>query len=235
MKGIYLLADYPERETFLTCVKIVKECGFDFIEVGFPYSDPVADGETIRVAMGEVLKKGFSVKEFVKNGFPLVESEAFSMKIYIMTYSNVLYKLGVEVFNSFEMLSGLIIADLPNKMHPFFKEKGLKKPLIPFVTPESGEKHLSYLANCKSGFVYFIGVKGITGTKAEYSSSYLKFHVEKIKKFSALPVVVGFGIRDKKTATVALQSADGYVVGTEAVKRQKHPEELRKFLLSLPK
>lgn len=234
MKGIYLLADYPERETFLNCVQVVKECGFDFIEVGIPYSDPVADGEIIRVAMEDVLKKGFSVKEFLKNGFPLVESKAVFTKIYIMTYANVLYKLGVEVFNSLEKLQGLIIADLPNKMHSFFKERGLNKPLIPFVTPESGDRHLSYLSNCKRGFVYFIGVRGITGTKVEYSSSYLTRHIEKIKAFSSLPVVVGFGIRNRNTATVTLQSGGGYVVGTEAVKRQSDPEKLKDFLLSLP-
>ena len=234
MRGIYLLADYPDRERFLQCVKAVKEAGLDFIEIGLPFSDPVADGEVIRVAMEETLKKGFSVKDFFQNAYSSVVENALPLKIYVMTYSNVLFKLGVGKFNSLDEINGLIIADLPNKMHYFFEKRGLEVPLIPFVTPESTEEHIELLSQSKGDFVYFIGVRGITGTKVEYSPSYLENYAGKIKKVCSKPVVVGFGIRDGKTALTALNSAGGYVIGTEAVKRQKKPEELRKFLFSLP-
>jgi len=234
MRGIYLLADYPDRERFLECVNAVKEAGLDFLEIGLPFSDPVADGEVIRLAMEEVLEKGFSLEDFFQNGYHSVVENAMPLKLYIMTYSNVLFKLGVEKFNSLEQTNGLIIADLPNKMHDFFYNRGLKKPLVPFITPESKENHIKFLSQSKGDFVYFVGVRGITGTKVEYSSSYLKKYADKIKNACSLPVVVGFGIRDGKTASVALQSAGGYVIGTEAVKRQGNPKELKNFLFSLP-
>ncbi len=234
MRGIFLLADYPDRQTFLCCVEIVKKAGFDFIEIGLPYSDPVADGEVIRLAMSEVLKDGFSIYDFLNNCFELTAGKASPMRVYIMTYSNVLFKIGVENFNHLSGLNGLIIADLPNRMHSFFYRAGLKIPVIPFVTPESKEKHIGILLESRGDFVYFVGIRGVTGSSVDYSFSFLNSFSERIKRVCSRPVVVGFGIRDAKTALIALESAGGYVVGTEAVKRQKDPVELKKFLLSLP-
>ncbi len=221
MKGIFLVANYPNEEQFLKAVNTVVNNGFDFLEIGIPFSEPVADGEVIASAYHSVLKSGVKVEGIFKTVETVIANYQNKIDIYIMTYSNIIFDYGVENFsNKFkDKLKGLIIADCPCRMHLFFYEKGLKIPIIPFITPESREEDFNFLKNKTFPFVYCIGIRGITGAKMSADSS-LKNLINKAKTYTDKPVVLGFGIKSKNDTKFALSIADGFVIGTAVVKKQ---------------
>jgi len=237
MKGIYITAHFPNKKIFENCVDSIVEKKFDFIEIGVPFSEPVADGPVISNAYSKVLNTHAKIEEI----FQSVEEISFKyskrIKIFIMTYSNIIFDYGVERFSKkFEnKLKGLIIADCPNKMQTFFYKSGLSIPIIPFVTPESREEDLKLLANSKADFVYCIGIRGITGAEMGKEHNALKNLIAKVKKYTEKPVVLGFGIKTKKDTELALLIADGFVIGTAAVKNQISISKFINFLESVVK
>lgn len=232
MKGIYILGNYPNRETFVECFNSIIDAGYEFVEVGVPFSEPVADGPVIASAVQEVIEQGGKSKDILRE---LKSLELKNAKLYIMTYSNIIYNYGLKSFSDDfkEILSGIIVADVPNKLHSYFYDKGFEIPLIPFVTPESREEDIRKVADMKGDFIYFIGLRGTTGGSVDLASSEISERISQIKKITDKTIVMGFGIKDKTDADKALNVADGFVVGTAAVKLQKNPTEYTAFVKSL--
>jgi len=227
MKGAYILADYPDRDLFIREFEYLCRSKVDFIEIGLPFNDPVADGPIIAKASNEVAERGYDIDDIVD-----VIKLNNSKKIYIMTYANIIYNYGFERFSKrFEsILDGVIVADLPNIGHEFFIKNGFSLPLIPFATPESREKDLKKLNDFNGDFVYFIGIRGITGGEVDFKSENIKMKYSEIKSFTDKKVIIGFGVKSVDDVSTILSYADGFVIGTEIVKRQDDFDEFKRYV-----
>ena len=232
MKGIYIVGGYPDREGFKKSFIAVAESGYDFIEVGLPFNDPVADGPVIAGAINDALISGVKIHSLIEDIIGFKETK---IKKYIMTYSNIVYSYGIEKFSGKlkGVIDGLIIADLPNRMSPLFYRMGLRIPLIPFATLETRRSDLDLVIKSEGDFIYLVGVRGTTGSSADLGSRELLEKIEMIRSMTKKKIVIGFGIKTRNDAVKALKTGDGFVVGTESVKRQGDPAEFKKYIRSL--
>lgn len=232
MNGIYLMGNYPDEKTFLTCCDIVYDCGYDFIEVGIPFNDPVADGPVIASAAHQVLENGQNTQLILES----IGKMAQSKTKYIMTYSNIVFSHGIERFyqQTSKVVDGYILADLPNRMkNKLFEASEMKNRIIPFATLETRDEDIEHINNSHADFVYFIGVRGITGAQSNPFKDEVEEKVKQLKASLDIPVVIGFGIKSMEDVNAALELGDGYIIGTEVVKRQHNPNELKAYLESL--
>lgn len=213
--GIYLLANYPSKELFLDAVQVCQELAVDFLEVGFAFSDPVADGDLLERASFEVLQKD-SIADFFESLH--AARRLFTGNIYIMTYSNLVYRAGVARFAAKAgVIDGLILADLPLREMGRFEQglKGTGVNLIRFLTPESRDEDIASALKDAGGFIYFISKRGTTGGG---------FHLDAetrrklaLVRGKGVDVYIGFGIQDKHDVAAAYEAADGAIIGTKAV------------------
>jgi tryptophan synthase alpha chain len=213
--GIYLLANYPSRETFIEAIEICNEHNVDFLEIGFPFSDPIADGDMLEKACYETLQK-YDFNDTIDN-FREAQN-IFKGKIYIMTYTNIIYSMGIVNFaERVGKITGIILADLPlREIGPF--EKGFKKHkinVIRFLTPESRNEDINRAVKSARDFIYFVSKRGTTGGAFALDEETR----EKIRrvKASGKEVFVGFGIKDRNDVKLACEVADGAIIGTKAV------------------
>lgn len=227
-RGIYLVGGYPDRETFRRSFRAVAEAGFEFIEVGIPYNDPLADGPVISEAALSVLSAGISVEDIMAD---VQELSGTIPETYVMTYTNIIDSYGVKKFSDdfASTLSGAIIADLPNRMREPFVASGFMVPVVPFATLETRLEDLELVISAAAPFIYYVALRGITGSKTDFNNPELRKGVEDVRSRSKSPVVLGFGIKTPEDAASALSFADGFVIGTEAVARQKDPEILGRY------
>lgn len=232
MNGIYLTGGYPDRSGFIDCCKMVASSGFDFIEVGIPFNDPIADGPVIAGAIHESIAGG-ATPGTVMDDIALITG--LKLKKFVMTYANVIYSYGIKNFSArmAPLLDGVIIPDLPNRMTGLFYDGGFNIPIVPFATLESREPDIDRMNASPSEIIYFIGVRGITGAQSDFSAPELIDKIGMIRKRTGKKLIIGFGIKTGADAQQARAIGDGYVVGTEAVRRQKDPAALKKYLNSL--
>ncbi len=216
MKGLYLVFGYPDVEAFDRAVALAEGSGFDFLEVGVPFSEPVADGPYLSAASKRAIERGVTLE----NALEWIASYKGGLKIYVMTYANILLARGLERVSR-EMrdagVRGVIVADLPNREQWFFRERGFELPIIPFATPESRRQDIEMIADLDADFVYFVSVRGTTGSGFRLEREV----VEKIgflREICKKPVVLGFGISEPEHVRAALKVADGFVIGTRAVR-----------------
>jgi tryptophan synthase alpha chain len=227
MKGIYIVGGYPNLNDFEEILKIADNSDIDFIEIGIPFNDPVADGPVIASAIQKVVDNKTSLNDLIK-----IIKKYRNKTLLAMTYANIIYDYGYQKFsNDFEeIFDGLIIPDIPNKYHEKIQKEGLKIPLVPFVTPETRESDLEKLSSVKSPFIYYVGVRGVTGGKANYDLEQMNENIQNIKKHTNKPVIIGFGIKTKEDTEKVMTVADGFVVGTEIVKLQDNSLKFKDLL-----
>lgn len=230
--GIYLLANYPSREAFIEAVKICDKHNVDFLEIGFPFSDPIADGDTLEKACYETLQK-YNFNDTV-DSFKEVQS-IFEGKIYIMTYTNIIYSMGIDNFTErVGKISGIILADLPlREIGPF--EKGFRKhgiKVIRFLTPESRDDDIRRAVKSAKDFIYFVSKRGTTGGAFELDEE-TREKIGRVKA-SGKEVFVGFGIKDRQDVELACEVADGAIIGTKAVMElEAGIDQFRRYIAEL--
>lgn len=223
----FLMSGYPNNETFLDLLKICSDVGVDFIEIGMPFSDPSADGPIIKQAGTLALEKKITVKKTMEM---LKEFRQYDNKTPLvwMGYFNSIYRYGIEDFIKDLKdigVDGLLVSDLPPE------EVGrLKNPadayqidLIQLVTPVTPKDRIPLVLDNADGFIYFVSIAGITGTK-EAEEENIKKHVEYLQSQTNLPVVVGFGINNPEKARKINSFADGAIVGSALI------NEISKFV-----
>ena len=210
----------PDYETSLAIVKALPKAGADLIELGMPFTDPMADGPAIQAAGVRALKGGQRliktltlVREFRKgdNTTPIV----------LMGYYNPIYIYGVDKFIADAKeagVDGLIVVDLPPEEDEELCLPTLKAGLnfIRLATPTTDEKRLPVVLNNTSGFVYYVSITGITGSTAP-DAKRVAAAVNRIKRHTKLPVAVGFGVKTVEQARAIAGGADGVVVGSALV------------------
>jgi len=216
----FLMAGDPDPETSLAIIKALPTAGADIIEVGVPFTDPMADGPSIQAAGLRALKAGMTLKKTLAIVRAFREGDN-ATPLVLMGYYNPIYIYGVDRFLSDAMsagVDGLIIVDLPPEEDAELCEPALRAGLnfIRLATPTTDDKRLPAVLANTSGFVYYVSITGITGAAAVNSST-VGEAVARIKRHTTLPVCVGFGIKTPEAAQAVAGRADGAVVGTALV------------------
>lgn len=218
----YVMAGDPDPVTAQAIVDSLPSAGADIIELGMPFSDPMADGPAIQAAGLRALKAGMTLKGTLETARRFRESDS-TTPIIVMGYYNPIYIYGVDAFVQDALASGvdgLIIVDLPPEMDSELCLPALDAGLafIRLATPTTDERRLPTVLRNTAGFVYYVSMTGITGgTIASYDR--VGEAVAQIKRHTALPVVVGFGVKTPDDAAAIAKGADGVVVGTALVNR----------------
>ena len=216
----FLMAGDPDPETSLAIIKALPTAGADIIEIGMPFTDPMADGPSIQAAGLRALKAGMTLKKTLAIVRAFREGDN-ATPLVLMGYYNPIYIYGVDRFLSDAMsagVDGLIIVDLPPEEDSELCEPALRAGLnfIRLATPTTDDKRLPAVLANTSGFVYYVSITGITGAAAVNSSA-VGEAVARIKRHTTLPVCVGFGIKTPEAAQAVAGRADGAVVGTALV------------------
>jgi tryptophan synthase alpha chain len=216
----YVMCGDPDIETSLAIIKALPSAGADVIEVGIPFTDPMADGPSIQAAGLRALRAGTTLKKTLDVVRRFRQSDD-STPIVLMGYYNPIYIHGVDAFLADAKtagVDGLIMVDMPPEEDEELCIPALKAGLnfIRLATPTTDDKRLPAVLANTSGFVYYVSVKGITGGAAGDSAE-VSQAVGRIKRHTKLPVVVGFGIRTADAARTTAAHADGVAVGTALV------------------
>ena len=216
----FLMAGDPDPVTSLEIIKALPKAGADIIEIGMPFTDPMADGPAIQAAGLRALKAGMTLKKTLDMVRAFRTSDA-TTPLVLMGYYNPIYIYGVDRFLTDAKsagVDGLIIVDLPPEEDTELCLPAMKAGLnfIRLATPTTDDKRLPAVLANTSGFVYYVSVTGITGG-ASADSIKVGEAVGRIKRHTELPVCVGFGIRTPEAARAIAQNADGAVVGSALV------------------
>ncbi len=216
----YVMAGDPDAATALEIVKGLPEAGADIIELGFPFSDPVAEGPTIQRASQRALEQKMTLNGTLDIVRAFREGDQ-DTPIILMGYLNPLVNRGFETFAKQANdagVDGLIVVDCPpeeaDPLSDALEAEGLS--LIRLATPTTDDKRLPAVIRRTSGFVYYVSVAGVTGVK-EADADAVAPAVERIRNASGLPVAVGFGIRTAERAAAVARVADAAVVGSALI------------------
>jgi tryptophan synthase alpha chain len=215
----YIMAGDPDHETSLEILKGLPGAGADVIELGFPFTDPMADGPAIQRAGLRALKAGGSLRKTLElvTRFRAHDQDT---PLVLMGYTNPVETMGVGAFAAAMRKAGgdgAIIVDLPPEEDQDLRAAfGEDLALIRLATPTTDDARLPTVLEGVSGFVYYVAVAGVTGANAATASS-IKSAVERLKRATSLPIVVGFGVREPDAARAIAQTADGVAVGTAFV------------------
>ena len=240
--GVFLTAGYPSLEYSKNIFKKILDAKVDFIEIGLPFSDPMADGPLIQHSSQIAIEQNTSVQECF-NLVKEIRKINNDIPIILMGYYNPIHYYGNLKFIKKAVLSGidgLIIVDLPMEEDEEFYNLSYKNnlPLIRLVTPTTDEERLKKILKNAYGFVYYVSVTGITGTKSA-SVNDVKNKIKVIKKITNLPVITGFGIKNSVDAKKMSSISDGIVIGSslvnkieEVYKKKNGLNEIFKFLKS---
>ena len=219
---IYLSCGDPDAETFARILGALPEAGADLIEVGVPFSDPMADGPAIQAAGLRALNAGMTLAKTLEIVRAFRRGDA-NTPIVLMGYYNPIYRYGAKKFCADAKVAGvdgLITVDLPpeedEELHAPALAAGVD--LVSLTAPTSDEKRLPVVLRRATGFVYHVSIAGITGTKSASIDDVAKA-VTRIRRHTRLPVAVGFGIKTPEQAADVARVADAAVVGTALVQR----------------
>lgn len=215
----FLVAGDPTLETTKALVVKMADSGADIIELGVPYSDPLADGPTIQAAYQRALERGVSLRDVFQLARGL---KGITPPLVIMTYFNPVFRYGLRSFaeDSKESgVSGVIIPDLPPEEAEPWMVEAMKQNLdtIFLAAPTSPPGRIRMISHFSRGFIYYVSLTGVTGARKKLSGD-LKGAVRSIKEQSGKPVAVGFGISTPDQAREVGRFADGVIVGSAIVK-----------------
>lgn len=217
----YIMGGDPDAATSLAVMQGLPAAGVDIIELGMPFTDPMADGPTIQLAGQRALDKGMTM-DAVLDMARTFRTENSTTPIVLMGYYNPIYSRGVETFLKDAKaagIDGLIVVDLPPEEDSELCIPAQKAGLnfIRLATPTTDAKRLPKVLQNTSGFVYYVSITGITGAAAAQATD-VGPEVARIKAATDLPVIVGFGINTPESARAIASVADGCVVGSAIVK-----------------
>ncbi|KQR79366.1 tryptophan synthase subunit alpha [Rhizobium sp. Leaf384] len=213
----YIMGGDPDFDTSLAIMKALPSAGSDIIELGMPFSDPMADGPAIQLAGQRALAGGQTLEKTLELARQFRKTDT-DTPIVMMGYYNPIYIYGVDRFLENALaagIDGLIVVDLPPEMDDELCLPALKKGIsfIRLATPTTGSRRLPKVLENTSGFVYYVSMNGITGS-ALPEPALVGGAVARIKEHTRLPVCVGFGVKTAEHARAIGASADGVVVGT---------------------
>jgi tryptophan synthase alpha chain len=229
--SVYFTAGYPELENTVEIAKALQEAGADLIEIGIPYSDPVADGPTIQESNQKALQNGMTLEVLMQqlNG----QQEQLEIPVILMGYFNPILQYGVERFCSDchdRGISGLIIPDLPIQEYlehyqQVFGKYNLENIFL--ITPQTGEDRIRWIDEHTGSFIYAVSDASITGAKSGISSTQ-EDYFQRLKRMRLKrPFLIGFGISNRQTFQFACSYASGAIIGSAFIQVLREADDLK--------
>ncbi|MCX5712195.1 MAG: tryptophan synthase subunit alpha [Candidatus Omnitrophica bacterium] len=220
----FITAGYPNLSATKQLVKALSANGADIIELGVPFSDPMADGVIIQEASQYSLKKKINLDLIMKMSLEL-RQENIAVPLCLMTYYNPVFCYGDERFIKKAVQSGIdgvIIPDLPIDEAVDFIKTANKYGLdtINFISPTTSNKRVEKICRASKGFIYYVSLTGVTGARNNLAAD-LKENIRRIKRFTSKPVCVGFGVSNSRQVKYVQGFADGVIVGSAIVRKIK--------------
>jgi len=239
--SIYFTAGYPNLNDTVSIIEKLEKSGAEMIEIGLPFSDPLADGPTIQKSSTMALKNGMTTEILFSQLKNIRES--VKIPLLIMGYFNPILQYGIEKFckKCVEVgIDGLIIPDLPidvyhEKYQATFDKYNLFNVLL--ITPQTSEKRIRFIDSISNGFIYMVSSASTTGAKNSFSETQIRYF-ERIKKMNLkTPQIIGFGISNKETFLQATKTTNGAIIGSAFVKFLKDDsiENIPTFIQSILK
>jgi len=233
----YIMAGDPDLAATKKYIHDLESSGADIIELGVPFSDPLADGPTIQRAAERSLKNGTTLRKVID----LVKEirKTSEIPLILMTYYNPIFKMGIESFITKAVkagVDGVIIPDLiPDEADEFMKLSRLHDlDTIFLLAPTSTGKRIRKVAKASTGFIYYVSITGITGAKLSMGDL-MKNTLETINCTTRKPVAVGFGVSNAKEAASVAMLADGVIIGSAIVKLIANGKSIRGFIKDIRK
>lgn len=224
----YITAGDPDLAATRLFVEALSEAGADIIELGIPFSDPIADGPVNQKAAERALKSGTTLRG-VLDLVAKLRADGFSKPIVLFTYFNPVFRMGIETFAEAARkagATGALIVDLPPEEADYLCKAFARQELetVFLASPTTATDRLPEIERLSTGFVYYVSRTGVTGARAELSAS-LPEELKRLRAQVRTPVAVGFGISTPEQARAVTQAADGVVVGSAFVNLiERNPE-----------
>ena len=220
--SIYFTAGYPHLKSTTEIIKNLVSAGTDMIEIGLPFSDPLADGETIQMSSKIALDNGMSTK-ILFDQLKGIRNHV-NIPLIIMGYFNPIFQFGVEEFckkcNEIG-IDGLIIPDLPidiylTKYKPIFEKNQLQNIFL--ITPQTSDDRIEYIDKNSAGFIYVVSSSSITGSTNKFNENSLNYFRRLEKMRLSTPKIIGFGISNNENFSIASKYSKGCIVGSAFIK-----------------
>jgi tryptophan synthase alpha chain len=220
--SIYMTAGYPEKEDTTAIIRALQDHGADMVEIGIPFSDPLADGPIIQQSNQEALAGGMSLKLLFEQ-LKGIRNEV-TIPLILMGYLNPVLKMGMVSFLDrcrATGIDGVIIPDLPpGEFESLYREKfrefGILHPLL--ITPQTTPERVRYIAGLSGGFLYMVSDASTTGTKVSISDNQKEYFGRIGEMELPVPALIGFGISDHDTFTAACSYASGAIIGSAFIR-----------------
>ncbi|ULC59080.1 tryptophan synthase subunit alpha [Flaviramulus sp. BrNp1-15] len=224
--SIYFTAGYPNINDTVSIIQDLEKNGVDMIEIGLPFSDPLADGPTIQASSTQALKNGMTT-EVLFNQIKDIR-KTVSIPLIIMGYFNPMLQYGVEAFCKKCQdigIDGLIIPDLPvdvyhEEYQAIFEKYGLINVFL--ITPQTGVERINFIDSVSNGFIYMVSSASTTGAKSGFGDEQTNYFKRIDEMNLKNPQIIGFGISDNKTFSQATQYAKGAIIGSAFIKHLTH-------------
>tara|TARA_R110002012_G_scaffold17930_5_gene66698 strand:+ start:10545 stop:11309 length:765 start_codon:yes stop_codon:yes gene_type:complete len=237
--SIYFSAGYPNLEDTIHIIQNLEKSGVDMIEIGLPFSDPLADGPTIQASSTQALKNGMTTDVLFKQLKDI--RKTVSIPLIIMGYFNPILQYGVEAFceKCKEIgIDGLIIPDLPVDVYndtykALFEKHGLINVFL--ITPQTSDARIQFIDNISNGFIYMVSSASVTGSQSGFGEEQLTY----FKRIEAMklnnPQIIGFGISTDETFKQATEHAKGAIIGSAFIKHLKAEgvDEIHNFVKNI--
>ncbi|NIK92309.1 tryptophan synthase subunit alpha [Mangrovimonas sp. CR14] len=220
--SIYFTAGYPHLNDTVNIIKDLEQAGVDFIEIGLPFSDPLADGPTIQESSTQALKNGMTTEVLFEQLKDIRKS--VSIPLILMGYFNPMLQYGIEKFcqKCSEIgIDGLIIPDLPvdvyhEQYQAIFEAHGLTNIFL--ITPQTSEERIRYIDSISNGFIYMVSSASTTGSQSGFGEEQQAYFKRIADMNLNNPQIIGFGINNKETFQTATQFAKGAIIGSAFIK-----------------
>lgn len=236
--SLYFCAGHPTLESTGSIIKAIEENGIDFIEVGIPFSDPMADGPVIQDAATKALRNGMTLRKLFSQ-ISEVRKDGVKLPLILMGYMNPIYQMGYEAFfrNCKEAdADGVIIPDLPfrdymEEVKPIADKYDIR--IIMLITPETSEERIRFIDNNTDGFIYMVSSAATTGAQKEFDQA-KQAYFNKVNQMGLKhPRMIGFGISNKQTLQSAQANAAGAIIGSKFVTLLDELKEPQKAVSAL--
>ncbi|WP_082129918.1 tryptophan synthase subunit alpha [Aneurinibacillus tyrosinisolvens] len=217
----FLTAGYPSPELTVDIALALQEAGASILELGVPYSDPLADGPTIQRASAQALSHGVTIERVIELAAEM-RTAGLHIPIILFTYFNPVLQYGIErIFQRMEdaQIDGILIPDLPFEESEEVQgiAERYDRPLISLVAPTS-EQRIRTIASNARGFLYCVSSLGVTGARSSLDGNVTSF-LEEVKRHASVPVAVGFGISSPEQAALIAPHSDGFIVGSALLEK----------------
>ncbi|OGX27950.1 MAG: tryptophan synthase subunit alpha [Omnitrophica WOR_2 bacterium RIFCSPHIGHO2_02_FULL_48_11] len=217
----FITAGYPNLHVTEQLVLSFEKAGVDIVELGVPFSDPLADGKTIQAASQQALQHHITLEKI----FQMVKRirTRSQIPIALMTYYNPVFHLGEEKFMARAKsvgVDGVIVPDLPPEEAASLSKLARKKSIatVFFLSPTTTPSRMKKIVDASTGFIYYVSVTGITGTSQTILAQQIKKQVTAARRLTAKPVCVGFGVSDARQVKAVARLADGVIVGSAIIR-----------------